>query len=136
MQVEVAVVADYANMAENGKLNVMGMFDRITAPRFPVRHAFMVLALRIRVEWEDRDKTHRIQITLEDADGKALGGGEGQVVVGPIPPGERSVLSQILPFANIEFPRAGEYRFRISWDGQPKAEVPLTLRLTTPGPIG
>lgn len=136
MQVEVAVLADYANMAENSKLNVMGMFDRITAPSFPATHAYMVLALRLRIEWEDRSTTHHIQIALEDADGRVLGGGDGKLVVGPIPPGERSIVSQILPFANLEFPRAGEYHFRVSWDGQPKATIPLTLQLTAPGPIG
>jgi hypothetical protein len=127
MKVDVAVVADYANLAEGGKLNVMGMFDRILASSFPTRHAFMVLALRLRVEFDDRDKTHKIEIGLYDEDGHKWGGGTGEVMVGLVPAGGRGVISQILPFPGIMFPKAGEYHFLLLWDGDEKAKVPLTL---------
>jgi len=32
------LVADYANVTDNGKLNVMGIFQRLHAREFPARH--------------------------------------------------------------------------------------------------
>lgn len=128
MKVEVAVLADYANVAEGGKLNVMGIFDRISAPAFPAQHAFMVLAFRLRMEFEDRDSTNRTEIVLVDEDGKALGGGTGEVRVGSIPPGQRSTVTQIIQFPGLRFEHPGEYRFRLMWNGVESCTIPLTLQ--------
>lgn len=135
MNVDVAVVADFASMSEHGKLNVMGMFDRIWAPAFPTVHAYMVLALRLRLEFEDRDRTHSIDITLDDEDGRQWGGGSGKIQVGSIPAGHREVLSQIIQFPGIVFPHPGEYSFTLKWNGDVKAKVPLTLALQPQPPV-
>jgi len=127
MRVEVAVVADYANQAEGQKLNVMGVFDRIHAPSFPTVHAFMVLAFRLRLEFGDRDQTHKLEIGLFDEDGQQLGGGGGEIGVGAISAGDRLVISQILPFPGIVFPHAGEYSFVLKWNGAEVATVPISL---------
>lgn len=127
MNVELAVVADYANIAEGGKLNVMGIFDQIYAPAFPSAHAYMVLAFRIRVEFDDQNAEHKVEIELLDEDGHRLGGGGGKLAVGAIKPGERQSLSQILPFPGIVFPHAGEYSFTIRWDGNNVAKIPISL---------
>ena len=134
MKVEVAVVADYANTAEGGKLNVMGMFDHISAASFPSTHASMVLALRLRLDFEDREKDHAIKVQLVDEDGRLMGGGDWALKVGAIPPGERQIVSQLLSFVNTEFQRPGEYAFVLSWDGEEKARIPLTLSLRPPQP--
>ena len=132
MRVEVAVLADYANIAEGGKLNVMGMFDHIRAPSFPCVHPSMVLALRLRVEFEDRARDHAIEVRLVDEDGQLLGGGDGKISVGPIPPGEGQIVNQILPFVHAVFPKAGGYSFLVRWDGEEKARVPLSLTQVAP----
>lgn len=127
MQVEVAVVADYANVAEGNKLNVMGIFDRIFAMAFPARHAYMVLAFRLRLEFEDRDRTHRLDVILEDEDGHKLGGGSADIQVGHIPPGHRDALTQVLPFADLLFPHQGDFAFSIVWNGEERARVPFSV---------
>jgi hypothetical protein len=129
MVVDVAVVADYANLAEGGKLNVMGMFDQIWAKEFPAAHAYMVLAYRLRVGYEDGGKQYRIEIKLVDEDGRQWGGTSGIISVSEIAAGERQVLSQILSFPGLLFPRAGEYAFVLSIDGDELHRVPFTLRL-------
>lgn len=126
MQVDVAVLADCANIAEGGKLNVMGMFDRIWATEFPATHAFMVLAVRMRLEYGD-EGNHRFEIDLHDEDGAKFGGVVAELTVGKIMPGQREVVSQILSFPGLRFPRPGEYGFTIRWDGTEKATVPLSL---------
>ena len=127
MIVEVAVVADYANMADGEKLNVMGMFDRIWATAFPAAHPSMVLAFRLRFDFDDRNKAHTMEIGLFDEDGHQFGGGSGAIEVGSIPAGQRQVISQILPFVGITFPHPGDYHFVLRWNGEEKARVPLTV---------
>ncbi len=58
MKVQLAVLADQANVAPPGKLNIMGIFDTIGAEKFPTTLAFMVLAIRLKLEYEDREKTY------------------------------------------------------------------------------
>ena len=43
----VLLVADYANVEKKDKLNVMGIFGEISAPRFPARHPEMYLVARL-----------------------------------------------------------------------------------------
>jgi len=124
--VEMAVVADYGNLSD-GKLNVMGVFDRIWTTAFPTVHPSLVLAFRLRLEFEDRDKGHRVEIELVDEDGGKHGGGVGEIEPVGIQAGERQVVSQILPFTGVVFPRAGEYAFVLRWDGAEKVRVPFTV---------
>jgi hypothetical protein len=70
MDVQVAVLADYANIAAGDKLNVMGIFNTIFASAFPTVHPFMVLALRLRLGYEDGGKTHDLVVSLRDEDGR------------------------------------------------------------------
>lgn len=129
MRVEVAVLADYANVTHDGKLNVMGMFDHLKAPAFPCSHPSMVLVLRVRFGFDDREKTYPVKIRLVDADGVVSAGVDYPLQVGPIPPGQGEVLNQILPFVNLTFARPGEYAFELAWDGQERARVPLMVSL-------
>ena len=62
MEVQVAVLADCANVAAGEKLNIMGIFDTIFARDFPTVHPFMALALRFRIflaRWLPRLLFHR-----------------------------------------------------------------------------
>ena len=127
MIVELAVAADYANMAEHGKLNVSGIFDRIFADQFPMSHPFMVLAFRLRFDSEDANQSHTTELNLVAQDGTRLGGGIGEVHVGAVAEGQREIFSQVVPFAGLSFPEAGEYRFVLRWDGVEKASIPLSL---------
>ena len=129
MQVEVAVLADCANMADGDKLNVMGMFDRLRSPSFPVALPYMVLALRLRLEFEDGNRAHTLVIELRDQDGGLWGGGRADIQVGPIPAGARDILSQILPFPGMTFPHPGEYAFSLQWDGVEKHKALLSVEL-------
>src|SRR5215217_3944288 len=45
MEVKLAVLADYANVSQDGKLNIMGIFQEINAPSlpFPLPQMFLVV---------------------------------------------------------------------------------------------
>ena len=46
MNLDLALTADAATVDSSGKLNVLGIFDHISASEFPARHDRMCLVLR------------------------------------------------------------------------------------------
>ena len=48
-----ALIADEANISQEGKLNVLGAFDRIAATSFPMVHPKMVFLFRLEARYGD-----------------------------------------------------------------------------------
>jgi hypothetical protein len=119
MKIALAAVADSANVDTNGKLNILGAFDTIRARKFPCRHPSLVLAFRVLGEYEDQQKSHRLTVTLLDADSKVLFQAEAEIKVGEVPPGQFGHNNQILTFRDAIFPKPGRYRFRLAAEGSP-----------------
>ena len=127
MRVQLAVLADQANIAPPGKMNIMGIFDTISARKFPTVQPFMVLALRLKLEYEDREKIHELVISMQDEDGKEYINAKAQVEVDKVPPGETGHMNQILGFPGTQFGQPGRYSFRILWNGQEAHRVELRV---------
>ena len=53
MKIPMALLADEANVSQEGKLNVLGVFDRIAAAGFPTVHPKMVFVFRVQAEYAD-----------------------------------------------------------------------------------
>jgi len=128
MRLLIAALADYANIAIGGKLNLSGVFDTIGAPAFPARHTGMVLALRIQFDYDDTSRPeHAIVVSLQDQDGREVVRALGKVAVPAIEPGRRSVVDQLLRFDQVVFERPNEYSFVITWDSVEVQRVPLSV---------
>lgn len=127
MNVQLAVLADAANVAPPGKLNVLGIFDTIVVRDFPAIHASMVLAMRLRLDYDDRAGEHVLEVVLQDEDGKQYMHGKASANVPQIPPGEHAIINQILNFAQAAFGSPGHYSFRVRWDGVEKAQLDLNV---------
>jgi len=136
MQVKLALLADYANVTGEGKLNILGIFDRITIQQLPVVHPQMHLILRLEAHATERNRVHNIEIRLHDPDGETVFEVKGDMV-----PQGASVLStstnQILTLNNLQLEKVGGYNFVVFVDNDLKAEVPLGVELApTPPPVG
>jgi hypothetical protein len=127
MDVQVAVLADYANIAAGDKLNVMGIFDTIFASAFPTVHPFMVLALRVRLGYDDGGKTHDLAVSLRDEDGREYLRAAAKVNVPRIEPGRFQNVNQVINFAGMGFGKPGTYAFHIAWDGVEITRVDLVV---------
>ena len=142
MQVKLAVLADYANVTGDGKLNILGIFDRMTVGELPAVHPQMHLVLRLEAHSGERDRLHTIEIRLQDPDGDIIFDVQGEIV----PRGEfHSPVStnQILTLNNLQLTKIGEFTFLVFVNNDLKAEVPLVVDLggpegpmiTPPGPM-
>lgn len=131
MDVDLAVIADAANVSQEGKLNILGVFDTIWAREFPCRHAVMVFVLRVRADFTDKG-AHQLEIRLMDADGAQLFKAEGPLNVPGGPPGRPIKPHVIMGLGGISFPRAGDYSFEVMIDGRHLKSVPLWV-MEAPG---
>lgn len=121
-----AVLADYVNVTADGKLNIMGIFDVIRAPSFPVIHPTMRLVLRLQGSPSERGSIKSIEIKMLDADGKQL-----LEIATTLSIPEAAPLNpdfpQIIELNGIPFMHPGAYSFSILVNGEEKATVPFTV---------
>jgi hypothetical protein len=111
MITKLAVLADYANSTNDGKLNVMGIFSRIRSANFPARHSQCHLVISCETNDMDLGKTFPYSVKLQDPDGKKLMGMEGTVTVRG-QSGSHDV-NLILRLNDLVFPEPGNYQFLI-----------------------
>jgi hypothetical protein len=122
-----ALLADEANISQEGKLNIMGVFDRISASAFPTVHPKMVFAFRVQADYADGARTFPVLVRLVDEDGGVLFDAGGELVPPPVQPGEFATANQIFTLVGVQFPRPGNYKFVVNVGDLPPHETPLVL---------
>jgi hypothetical protein len=128
INIPLALVADYANVSREGKLNIMGIFDQIYADAVPALHPQMQLIITIVADRSEASKEHSIIIELIDADNIAkLARIEGTVKFEKPPSGEEIRINHILQLNNVAFNKYGEYSFKIQINGEVKKSLPIKL---------
>lgn len=133
VQVKLAVLADYANVTAEGKLNILGIFDRISVTGIPAVHPQMHLILRLEAHPAERGRPHRVEIRLHDPDGATVFEVKGEVRPEGVP-GRAIATNQILTLNNLQLAREGGYNFVVFVNNDLKTEVPLDVEVTAHGP--
>lgn len=130
MDVTLALLADAANVSQEGKLNILGTFANINASKFPARHPQMQLVLRLEASPAEAKMQKKLEVKLMDEDANAVGGAVAEFVVPEARSGRRIGLQIIMPISDAVFPKPGAYTFAVLVDGRTEAEVPLSLTKT------
>ena len=133
MQVKLAVLADYANVTGDGKLNILGIFDRINLTQVPAVHPQMHLILRLEAQQSERDRPHNVEIRLQDPQGTTIFEVNGDIV----PHGDGAFpisANQILTLNNLQLEKIGAYSFAIFVDNDLKSELPLHVAFVSMPP--
>lgn len=131
MHISFALFADAANISQEGKLNILGVFDAVQVGTLPTMHPRATLVVRLKATREDIGG-HALGLAWINPRGSELWTSAGEVNVGPPP---SHVLEMDLPIvAAIDLPidQAGPYVMRIALDGTIAVEVPL--QVSTAGP--
>ena len=140
MDVSLGLLADYANVTAEGKLNIMGVFQAINAPKLPYVHAQMHLILMIQAHRSESGKKKHIDIRLMGDDGPALFtiGVDMQVPTDHDSrfPGMPIGFNHILGFQNLRFEKPGDYEFAVSIGNEHKMSIPLRVIDANPGRPG
>jgi hypothetical protein len=127
VKVSLALLADCANISREGKLNILGIFDRINAKNLPAIHPQMQLVMTLEADRGDSDRGHKLGIELIDADGAKLLSMNGDLKFGQPPPGEQVRINHIIQLNNIRFERFGSFEFKILINDEVRKSVPLSI---------
>lgn len=127
MDVTLALLADGANVTQDGKLNILGVFNALGAVTFPAAHPQMYLVMRFEATRAEEGKTKQVEIQLADSDGSKLFGVVTTLVVPQGVPGQPIRMNHILALNGVRFPKSGDYVFNILVGDDQKAAVDLRL---------
>lgn len=132
MEVKLALLADYANVTKEGKLNVMGLFTAINAPVLPWIHPQMQLIIEFEASPAEWNSHKEIEIKLLDVDAKQLLSIKANLTVPKGKSGKRSQINSIMAFGNVRFESEGDYVFAIMIGGDVKKELPFSVTYAPP----
>ena len=133
MQLILALACESAHARPDGRLDIVGVFDELSAPGFPAVQDRMTVVFIM--EWSTgQEGRQEFQADLVAADGTKVLTIEGHTDV-PGAGSSRPRTQLIMPLERVIFPEAGEYRFALTAGG---AVTPaFSLFVTgdpTPGP--
>lgn len=137
MEIDLALMADAATIDASGKLNLLGIFDRIGGRKFPLKYGRIALVLRFSAGVADAG-AHEVLLQLKDPTGGEVIRLNGNIQLGASPAGSgggRLLVPHILNLDGLVFQRPGIYSFEVSLDGDHMHSIPLTVaQVSGPGP--
>jgi hypothetical protein len=131
MYISFALFADAANLSQEGKLNILGVFDAVQVGELPTVHPRTTLVLRLKAETDDVG-THRLGLRWMSPEGDELWSTEGELNVGAPADASGEVDFPLIAALDLPLDAAGEYAMEIELDGEAAAEIPLHVRSATP----
>ena len=129
MEVPLAVLADSANVSQEGKLNIMGIFSQINAQSLPLRYPHMALVFALQAQVAEGGRKHQAVISCMDEDGGKLFEANATIEVTIQDPTKPATVNQIINFQLMEFRKEGDYSFNILVNNELKRSVTLTVKL-------
>ena len=133
MDVKFAVLADYANITREGKLNVLGIFDVINTPVFPVMLPTFYVVISYQAGPAEFGSDKKVEIVLCDEDGVTLFSAEQVVhVIRPDKAGTLFMTNQIAGIIGLPFKQPGQYQFDILVNGSSMKTISLRVNEVKP----
>lgn len=127
MILELFCLCDAAT-ADNGKLNILGVFDAIRVKQFPAVLAHCAVAVRLRFFSLEQGE-HHIEVRFIDADGKNVLPPAGGSIQVSLQDGQRTAAFNLvlnIPALKVETP--GEYAMDLRVGGQGITSLPIVIK--------
>ena len=124
MHISFAVFADGANLSQEGKLNVLGVFDALQVAGFPAIHPRTHFVLRLKGSMDDVGH-HTLTFRWLNPGDEELWSSDGELNVAPGPNPSFEMDLPIIAVIDLPLNRGGLYTMRVSLDGEPTADVRL-----------
>jgi hypothetical protein len=127
MQVAFALFADAANLSQEGKLNVLGVFDALQVGSLPAVHPRAHLVVHLKGTPTDVGR-HSVTLRWISPNGSELWTSTGELNVGQPPAGVTEMDLPLIAQIDLPIDAAGAYRMTISLDDLESALVPVQVR--------
>jgi hypothetical protein len=134
MHVTFALFADAANLSQEGKLNILGVFDALQVATLPAMHPRATLVVHLKGSVADAG-THRVSLQWMSPSGTELWSSDGELGVTSPPSGVLDMDFPLIAQLDLPLDLAGGYVMRVGLDGTMHAEIPLQVRSAQPMPV-
>jgi hypothetical protein len=135
MHVTFALFADAANLSQEGKLNILGVFDALQVAALPALHPRATLVVHLKGSVNDAG-SHRVSLQWLSPSGGELWSSDGELGVAQPPSGVLDMNFPLIAQLDLPLDVPGGYLMRVGLDGQTHAEVPLQVRSAVAQPTG
>jgi hypothetical protein len=115
MHVQFALFADAANVSQEGKLNILGVFDALHVGQLPSIHPRATFVVRLKAVAED-EGPHGVSLEWINPNGEMLWSSRGELVVGSPPEGADGIDVPLLAVVDLPLNVAGVYIMLVSLD--------------------
>ena len=126
MHVSFALFADAANLSQEGKLNILGVFDAVQVATLPTIHPRATLVVRLKGARSDAG-THTMGLRWLNPQGTELWSSTGELNIGDAPPGAGDMDLPLIATLDLPIDMPGRYTMAVALDGQPTAEAPVQV---------
>ncbi|HEY9449421.1 MAG TPA: hypothetical protein VIQ74_00675 [Gemmatimonadaceae bacterium] len=127
MHISFALFADAANLSQEGKLNVLGVFDAVQVGGLPTVHPRAHFVVRLKGGLEDVG-SHVITLRWLNPSGNELWSSNGELNIGSPPPGVTDMDFPLIAALDLPLDASGSYSMQVSLDGVLHGDVKLHVR--------
>ncbi len=131
MEIDIAFLADSAQVVE-GKLYVMGgAIDTIWSKQLPVVYPQLSFVLKIIFDAAEIGRKHKLELQILDEDGQTVTSLGGDLEIPRksenVPKGWRQGFITVLNFQNLHFQKFGHYSFNVLVNNSSLKSVPFRV---------
>lgn len=129
MEVKLALLADYANITKEGKVNIMGVFGRMFAQAFPTQLVNFQFVIQVEGHSIEALEEHLLSIRFRNEDGKdIIPPIEAKIPITVVEdPSKPYAVNHMIQIQGLPIPLPGDYEFVISIDGKVERTVDLSI---------
>lgn len=133
MHVSFILFADAANISQEGKLNILGVFDAVHAGPLPAVHPRATVVVRLKATAADVG-THPLTLRWVNPRGVELWSSTAELAIQQPPVGTAELDMPVIVQLDLPLDVAGEYRMAVALHDRVEGEARLQLHTAPPMP--
>lgn len=131
MHISFAVFADAANLSQEGKLNILGVFDAVQVAGLPTIHPRTHFVVRLKANGDDTGQ-HKLTFRWLSPLEEELWSSTGEMSVAPSPNPMFEVDLPIIAVVDLPLNVTGQYTMQVTLDGEVTATARLLVNANQP----
>jgi hypothetical protein len=134
MHISFAVFADAANLSQEGKLNILGVFDAVQVAGLPTIHPRTHFVVRLKANGDDTGD-HKLTFRWLSPFDEELWSSTGEMSVAPSPNPMFDVDLPIIAVVDLPLNVTGQYTMQVTLDGEVTALARLLVNANQPAMV-